>query len=90
VAAALLAVLWPRRWEFTVNPHDVIGTYIESPEPVSIDDLHRELSFHMHSSYLDNREGSEKLVVFLEIANVLIALELVAWILDIAFVRSSL
>lgn len=84
VAAAMLAILWPRRWDFTVNPHDVIGTYIESVSPASIEELHRELSFHMYESYSGNHAGLRKLVVFFQIANVLLAVELVLWVIGIA------
>lgn len=84
MAAASLAILWPRQWEFTINPHGVIETYIDSREPAPIEDLHRELSFHMHCSYLENRKGLKKLVVFFEIANVLLAVEVVLWIVAIA------
>lgn len=47
VAVASLAILWPRRWEFTANPRDVIQTYIEANEPVPLAELHRDLSLHM-------------------------------------------
>jgi len=85
VATALLAVIWPRRWDFAINSHDVIGTYIESAHPASIREMHRELSFHMYGSYLHNHTGLEELVVFFQIANVLLAVELVLWILAIVF-----
>ncbi len=82
-ATALFAIVWPRRWEFALNPH-MIRSYIESTELPSIEDLYRELSFHIYGSYLKNRAGSEELVVYLQIANVLLAFELVAWIAAIA------
>jgi hypothetical protein len=53
VAATSLAILWPRNWDVTVNPRDVIKGYIESVEPVSIEELHRELALHMRGSYLE-------------------------------------
>jgi hypothetical protein len=86
VATAFLAILWPRRWEVAANPHVVIRTYIESAEPVSIEDLHRELSFHIYGSYLVNRGGLARLVVYFQVANVLFAVELVLWIAAIASV----
>lgn len=83
-AMTLLAILWPRRWDFAIDSHAVIGTYIESSRPASIGELHRELSFHMHSSYLRNESGLRKLFVYVQVANVLIAVELLLWILAIA------
>jgi hypothetical protein len=79
VAAASLAVLWPREWDLTASPRAVVDTYVESPEPASIEDLHRELSLHMHDSYLRNRVELRKLIVFLQVASVSLALEVLLW-----------
>jgi hypothetical protein len=84
VAATALAILWPRNWDVTVNPRDVIKGYIESAEPVSIEELHRELALHMRSSYLDNREGLRRLIVFFQAASVLLAVEVSLWIIAMA------
>jgi hypothetical protein len=85
VAVILLAILWPRKWEAAVNPDDVIETYIESEVPAPVEDLYRDLSFHMGRSHLENRKGLEKLVVFFQIANVLLGIEVMLWITAIAF-----
>jgi len=84
VAAISLAILWPRRWEFTANPRDVIQTYIEAEEPAPIDELHRDLSLHMHTSYVENRVGLEQLAIFFQIASGLLTVEVVLWIIAIA------
>ncbi len=55
VTAASLAILWPRAWDVTVDPREVIDSYIEPVDPAPIEELHRELSLHMHRSYLKNR-----------------------------------
>lgn len=67
------------------DPREVIDTYIES-DPVPIEDLHRELALHMHGSYLANRRDMRKLIVFLQAASVLLAAEVVLWIIAIAMV----
>jgi hypothetical protein len=84
VAAASLAILWPRTWEFTANPRDVIQTYIEATEPAPIEELHRDLSLHMHNSYAENRRGLEQLAIFFQIASALLTLEVILWIIAIA------
>ncbi len=84
VASVSLAILWPRRWEFTANPRDVIRTYIEADEPAPIEELHRDLSLHMHNSYVENREGLEQLAVFFQIASGLLTVEVILWIVAIA------
>lgn len=84
VAVVSLAILWPRHWEFTANPRDVIQTYIESDEPAPIEELHRDLSLHMHNSYSENREGLEQLAIFFQIASALLTVEVILWIIAIA------
>lgn len=84
VAAVSLAILWPRQWEFTANPRDVIQTYIEAEEPAPIEELHRDLSLHMHNSYTENREGLEQLAVFFQVASGLLTIEVILWIIAIA------
>jgi hypothetical protein len=84
VAVVSLAILWPRRWEFTANPRDVIQTYIEADEPAPIEELHRDLSLHMHNSYIENRRGLEQLSVFFQVSSGLLTVEVVLWIVAIA------
>jgi hypothetical protein len=84
VAASSLAVLWPRELYVMAKPRDVIETYAGSAEPAPIEGLHRELSLHMHDSYVENSKGLRKLVVFLQVASVSLAFEVVLWIIAIA------
>ena len=84
VAMAMLAILWPQRWEFTANPHEVIGFYIESTSPAPLEDLHRELVIQMEAGHLQNSAGLAKLVVYFQIANVLLAVEVMLWTIAIA------
>jgi len=66
-----------------VNPREVIETF-ESNESVSAEELHRDLSLHMHRSYTQNHEGLEKLILLLRLASGALALEVVLWIAAIA------
>lgn len=84
VAAISLAILWPRQWEFTANPRDVIQTYIEAETPALIEELHRDLSLHMHNSYVENRAGLEQLAIFFQIASGTLTVEVILWIIAIA------
>lgn len=61
VAAISLAILWPHSWEFTANPREVIEARINGEGTAPIGEIHRDLSFHMHSSYVENRAGLERL-----------------------------
>jgi polyferredoxin len=84
VATSCLAIFWPRWWEGAVNPREVIETYIESVAAESTGDLRRDLSLHMHNSYLDNHEGLEQLALFLRLASSALSLEVVLWIIALA------
>jgi hypothetical protein len=84
VATASLLVLLPRRWEGGISPRDVIETYVEAEEIAPIEELHRDLSIHMHNSYLENREGLRQLAVLLQVASGLLTLEVLAWSLAVA------
>lgn len=50
LGVACLAILWPREWEFTADPRDVIATYIEAEDPLPLDAIHRDLALHMEDS----------------------------------------
>jgi hypothetical protein len=84
MAAISLAILWPRDWDVTANPRDVLEASIESEKPASIAELHRDLSLHMHASYLENRQGLEQLALLFELAGASVAVEVVLWIAAIA------
>ncbi len=84
VAAASLAILWPQRWELTANPREVISAHVDSPVAAPVEDLHRELSALMSASFLENRKGLRKLVVYFQVASVLLIAEVALWISAIA------
>lgn len=84
VAVASLAVLWPRKWEVRTNPRELIKTYVESTEPARAEELYRDLSLHMHNSYMENHGGLDRLAGFLQVASGVLALEVVLWIAALA------
>jgi len=84
VAFLSLAILWPHPWEFTLNPREAIEPYMRRQEPIAIDELHRELSFHMHNSFVENRVGVESFATLLQIASGMLTLEVILWIIAIA------
>ena len=85
VAAASLGIFWPRRWESVANPQEVIDTYIEASEATSVEELHRELSIHMHDSYRDNDEGLDQFALLLQIASGLLTVEVILWMMATVF-----
>jgi hypothetical protein len=77
-------VLWPHRWEFTTDPENLIAIYIESDEPAPVAEIHRDLSLHMHRSYLENQKGRDQLAIRFRLASVLLTVEVILWIIDLA------
>lgn len=84
VAAASLAVLWPRKWEGGADPREVIETYIEAPEVAPIEELQRDLSIYINDSCEENREGLRQLAVLFQAGSALLTLEVAFWMIAIA------
>jgi hypothetical protein len=86
-SASCLAVLWPRRWERTIGPQEVIRTYIESPQPASPGELLGDLAIHNGASFVRNRSGLQRLADLLQLASTLLVLDVVIWTAALAIGR---
>ena len=84
LSVAVLTILWPHQLEFSANPANVIGSYIETEEPMTTAEIHRDLSLHMHDSYAENLDGQKQLASRFRIAGALLTVEVFLWIIDIA------
>jgi hypothetical protein len=84
LSVASLAILWPHGLEFTANPANVIKSYIETAEPLSVAEIHRDLSLHMHDSYAENLAGQKQLASRFRWAGALLTFEVIFWIIDLA------
>jgi hypothetical protein len=72
------------RLEFTADPANVIDSYIETSDALPAAEIHRDLSIHMHDSYADNLIGQKQLATRFRIAGLLLTLEVVLWLVDLA------
>lgn len=84
VAATSLAILWPRSWEFTASPREVLERCVESAETFQSADLHRDLSLHMDDGYLVNHQGLKELALLFQMASGFLTFEVVLWIAAVA------
>jgi hypothetical protein len=84
LSVAGLSILWPHRWEFNADPANLIETYVETESPAPVSEIHRDLSLHMHRSYVENQAGRDQLATRFRIAGVLLTIEVVVWIVDLA------
>jgi hypothetical protein len=84
VVAASLVILWPRGWEFAAHPSAAVAGRIEAAEEVQIEDLYRDLSLRMHSSYLGNQLVLRHLAAFFQVVSALMTIEVILWVAAIA------
>lgn len=84
LSVAALAVLWPRRLEFTADPANVIENCIETERPHTGAEIHRDLSLHMHDSYAENCVGQRQLAFRFRLASALLTVEVLFWLIDLA------
>jgi len=80
----VLAALWPHRLEFTADSANVIESYLEDGNPVAAHTIHRDLSLHMHNSYLENKTGQKQVALRFRLAGCLLTLEVIFWLIDLA------
>lgn len=62
----------------------MIESYVETEEPLSVAEIHRDLSLHMHRSYAENLIGQKQLASRFRIAGMLLTVEVILWIVDLA------
>ncbi len=85
VGASTLFILWPRKdWEFFAGPRRLIATYVEADQPLPLEQIHRDLALHMENSYDENERRLQQLIIALRWGSVLLAAEVIAWVVAIA------
>lgn len=47
-------------------------------------EIHRDLSLYMHASYAENLDGQKQLASRFRLAGVLLTVEVIFWIIDLA------
>lgn len=57
---------------------------MEADEGVLLEDLYRDLSLYMGTSFLENHRGLERLATFFEVASGFLSVEVILWIAAIA------
>ena len=81
----VVAILFPRGdWEYASRPSLIIRNYVEHPTPLDEPQIQRDLALHMDRSYVANRGRLRELIWALRLASIFLALEVVAWVVDLA------
>jgi hypothetical protein len=85
VGLLVLRVLWPQAgWIFQLSARVLIESYVEGDHPATLPEMHRELALHMENHYETNKAKLDRLFWFYQAASVLLILEIVAWLVDLA------
>ena len=87
VAIGALAVflLWPYyNLTFRFDPEDLIARYVDAADPIPMAAVHRELALRIKADWTRNGRIVRRLREALQVALVLLLLEIVAWLASIA------
>jgi hypothetical protein len=83
VCICVLDLFWPRRLVVTIDAEKVIATYAE-PRHVPLALVHRELALHRAASFSRNRAAIDRMLWSSRGALLLLAVEVVAWVVSYA------
>jgi hypothetical protein len=82
---SLLAILWPRReGDSTASPVRIVETRIETSDPSPLALIHRDLAYDLDLAYRENEAWHEHLASHFRRAALLLGLEVVALVADLA------
>jgi hypothetical protein len=85
IGALTVALLWPYyNLTFRFDPQDLLDTYVDSDEPVSMDDMHRRLALRIKADWQRNGRIVHRLRELFQIALIILLAEIMAWMLSIA------
>jgi hypothetical protein len=85
IGALAVLLLWPYyNLSFRFDPEDLIARYVDVPEPVSMAAMHRELAIRIKADWQRNGRIVRRLREAMQVALILLLLEIVAWLFSIA------
>jgi hypothetical protein len=85
IGALAVFLLWPYyNFSFRFDPEDLLARYVDVAEPLPMAALHRELALRIKSDWQQNGRIVRRLREALQIALILLLLEILAWLVSIA------
>ena len=85
IGALAVLLLWPYyNLTFRFDPEELIARYVDIAEPVPMAAIHRELALQIKADWRQNGRIVRRLREALQVALVLLLLEIVAWLFSIA------
>lgn len=84
VGALIVFMLWPYyNYTFRFDPEELLARYVEREPPASLAQMHRELALRINRDMASNWRIIQRIRVALQLALILILLEIAAWLLSI-------
>jgi hypothetical protein len=85
IGGLAVLMLWPYySLSFRFDPEDLLARYVDAAEPPPMAGVHRELTLQINSDWKRNGRIVRRLREALQLALILLLLEIVAWLVSIA------
>jgi hypothetical protein len=80
----IVFVLWPYyNYTFRFDPEELLGSFVDRPTPASLAEMHRALALRIKADMAANWRIIQPIRVALQLALILLLLEIAAWLLSI-------
>jgi hypothetical protein len=84
IGALIVFMLWPyHRYSFRFDPEELLRRYVDGDQPATMAAMHRALALRVKADMADNWQIIQRLRVALQIALIVLLLNIVAWFLAI-------
>src|SRR5215510_1712351 len=85
IGGLVALMLWPYyNLTFRFDPEDLLGRYVDVAEPPPMAAMHRELALQIKADWRRNGRVVRRLREALQLALILLLLEMVAWLFSVA------
>lgn len=83
VVGASIAIMWPYEWTFRRSAKATLRDYIEHDQPLAMPAIQRDLALHLEDHYERNERKLNRLLRVFEAGCAVLALEVVAWLVEL-------
>jgi hypothetical protein len=84
IGALIVVMLWPYyNYTFRFDPEDLLRRYVHAEPGASLSDMHLELALRIKADMIGNWRIIQRIRIALQLALMLLLLEIVAWLLSI-------
>ncbi len=85
IGGLIVFMLWPyHRYSFRFDPEELLRQYVDGNRPATLSAMHRDLALRIKADMAGNWQIIQRLRVALQVALLLLLLDILAWFLAIA------